>query len=342
MRIEPASGVTALEHKISFVKPSERGEAVVWFANLFGNRRDTVNLGDQRFTPQLLLRLLRLAYRNIRVEDDAHHEGSFTPDIRDDAERARSNIVTALFNAKGEEGWAAKIEMAADPLCKHFKDRILAVAEENLALEIDADILTEAQVVALEKYSEAPASTNASMFAVMNDRLSELNDLLLSDASPRETWAGISEEKLMRREIARELRHAANSIYTVDQEAVTADEKETDIRLRSASLKHEAVIELKLGDKRTAKDLRDTIENQLVKKYMAADNSRSGALLVTLKKDRKWKHPDKKDMIDFKELFTLLCDEARRVEESLNGRVSIGIHLLDLRPRLPLEANNSK
>lgn len=171
----------------------------------------------------------------------------------------------------------------------------------------------------------------------MKDRLSDLDDLLLRDTSPREAWAGISDEKVMRREIARELRHAANSIYTVDQEAATADEKETDIRLRSVASNHEAVIELKLGDGRTAKDLRDTIENQLVKKYMAAENSGAGALLITLAKDRKWNHPDENRRINVDELFTLLREEAERVQVALGGAVAIAVHFLDLRPRLPLE-----
>lgn len=53
----------------------------------------------------------------------------------------------------------------------------------------------------------------------------------------------------MRREIARELRHAAKGLYAVDQEAVTGEEKETDIRLRSRASDHEAVIEIKLAEK---------------------------------------------------------------------------------------------
>ncbi|WP_037312694.1 hypothetical protein [Ruegeria halocynthiae] len=137
--------------------------------------------------------------------------------------------------------------------------------------------------------------------------------------------------------IARELSHSANSIYTVDQEAVTADEKETDIRLRSVNSPHEAVIELKLGDRRTAKDLRDTIESQLVNKYMAAEHSRSGALMVTLSKDRKWDHPDKSCRINVDELFLLLREEAVRIENASVGALSITVHFLDLRPRLKTE-----
>lgn len=235
MRIDSQAGVEKLADQIEMVEPSERSDAVTWLARLFGDHQDGIGLSDKRFTPQLLLWLLRLAYRHLRIKDDAHHEGSYSPDTQDDAEQTRNSIATALFNAKGEEGFAAKLEMAADPLCAHLKNRILAVAEENWAQEIDANAFDEAQVVAIDRSREAPASTNEAMFAIMKDRLSDLDDLLLRDASPRESWAGISDEKVMRREIARELSHAANSIYTVDQEAVTADEKETDIRLRSVA-----------------------------------------------------------------------------------------------------------
>ena len=120
----------------------------------------------------------------------------------------------------------------------------------------------------------------------------------------------------------------------MDQEAVTADEKETDIRLRSTTSAHEAVIEIKFGDNRSsAKDLRDAIENQLVKKYMVAENRRSGALLVILTDKQEWQHPDGNGKIDVKELFSLLIKEAKRIEEALGGDVRIAVHFLDLRPR---------
>ena len=177
------------------------------------------------------------------------------------------------------------------------------------------------------------------MFAIMKDCLSDLDDLLLRDDSPREAWAGISSEKIMRREIARELSYSANGIYKVDQEAVTADEKETDIRLLSTSSDYEAVIELKLADRRTARDLRDTIERQLVKKYMAAENRRSGSLLITLARNRNWEHPESGTRIGIDELISLLQSEAGRIQESLGGAVSVDVHFLDLRKRLPLEKN---
>lgn len=337
MRLDPELGVAAFEDQIREVEPGKSSKAVTWFSVLFSDRHDAINLRDAAFTPNLLLRLLRLAYRHVRPYDDARHEGGYSPDTRDHAERARNEIVNTLFETKGEEGWAAKLEMADDPLCAHFKDRILTVAEENWAQEIDSVAFDETQAVALDKTGEAPATTNEAMFAIMNDRLADLDDLLLRDSSPREAWAGITDEKVMRREIARELSHAANGLYKVDQEAVTADEKETDIRLRSVVSDYEAVIELKLADGRSARDLRDTIYDQLVKKYMAAENSRSGCLLVTLAKDRKWDHPNGGKRIGLTDLMLLLSEEAKRVEEVMCGSVALVVHILDLRQRLPKE-----
>ena len=342
MRVDPELGASALEDRIRTVEPGELSEAVKWFSVLFGERHDAINLKTPAFTPQLLLRLLRLAYSHVRSVDDAEHEGSYSPDTRDHAERARNEIVNALFETKGEEGWAAKLEMANDPLCAHFKDHIIAVAEEHWAQEIDSVAFNETQAVKLDKTGEAPASTNQAMFALMSDRLAELDDLLLRDTSPRDAWAGITDEKVMRREIARELNHAANGLYKVDQEAVTADEKETDIRLRSVVSEHEAIIELKLANSRSARDLRDTIHDQLVTKYMAAENRRSGCLLVTLAKDRKWEHPDDGTLIGPEELKSILRQEAKRVEGEMGGMVALSVHLLDLRPRLTIEKTGKK
>ena len=142
------------------------------------------------FLPALLLRLVRLAYRHIRLADDAEHEGSYSPDTRDNAERGRGAILNALLATTGSEGWSAKLEMAADPLFAHFRDRAFAIALERAAEEADGAAWAETDVVALDRYSESPPSTRDAMFAVMRDRLDDIDDLLLEDVSPREAWAG--------------------------------------------------------------------------------------------------------------------------------------------------------
>jgi len=338
LRLDANAGVSVLESLIEAVEPAQYSEAVTQIGNLFGDHSERINVVDPQFTPTLLLQLLRIAYHHIRTKDDLDHEGCYRPDGRDAAERARNEILNALLGTSGEDGWAAKLELADDPLCAHFRDRIVVLAEEHWAEEIDATALTDTEVVKLDLLGEAPPTSNEAMFSIMVDRLDDLSDLLLRDTSPHEAWAGIQDERVMRRELARELSHAANSLYKVDQEAVTADEKETDIRLRSTASNHEAIIELKLADGRSGRDLRDTIKDQLVKKYMAAETSRSGCLLITVAKVRYWLHPDTNKRLYFQDLVEMLRHEASRVMEDLGGTLRVHVHGLDLCPRLPTEA----
>ncbi|BCO28481.1 hypothetical protein MIZ03_3387 [Rhodoferax lithotrophicus] len=339
MQLNPAAGVQFLEQNLQDIEPSKMGQGVEWIGLLFGERyhHTPVDLDAPEFTPSLLLTLVRLAYHHVCPSDDAHHEGAYSPDLRDHAERGRGILLNALLSAKGQEGWQAKLEMANDPLFKHFRDRALLIAREKAAAEAEAMAMSESQVVALNRHGESPPMTREDMFALLVDRLDDLDDLLLRDDSPRAAWAAITDEKVMRREITRELRNASNNAYTVDQEGVTADEKETDIRLRAVSSDQQAVIELKLGDKRPGRDLRDTIKNQLVTKYMAPESCRSGCLLVTVNHSHGWKHPDSGKSLDIAGLASMLQAEALKVTAEMGGMVQITARVLDLRPRLAIE-----
>jgi hypothetical protein len=340
MQLNPSAGVSALESGFRGIQPSQHGVGVEWFSVLFGHDRrgTTVDLRGAVFTPKLLLRLVRLAYQHVRPADDVNHESSYSPDDRDHAERGRNTVLSALLSTTGTEGWAAKLEMAQDPLFANFKDRAIAIARERAAEEVDGAPLSDTQFVALDQYGEAAPSTRDGMFTVMRDRLDDIDDLLLEDVSPREAWANIRDERVMRREIARELRNHANNVYTVDQEAATADEKETDIRMRATASPQQATIELKVGDKsRTGADLRATIKDQLLSKYMAAEDCRSGCLMVTIAADKTWTHPDTGKQLDFDGLIVMLNDEANRLSAELGGSVRLMAKGLDLTPRLKTE-----
>ena len=270
-------------------------------------------------------------------------EGSFSPNARDHAERGRSNIVNALLSTTGAEGWAIKLKLAEDPLFADFQDRAWAIARERAAEEVDATAFAEADIVALDRYGELPPLTRDEMFALMADRLDDIDDALLRDDSPRAAWALVNDEKIMRQQIARELRTNANGAYTVDQEAVTADEKETDIRLRSTGSMHEAIIELKMGEKdRSASDLKATIKDQLVVKYMAGENTRAGCLLITVKSARTWRHPETGAALNLTGLITMLNEEATRIEQEMGGSLRLIVRCLDLQPRLSTERAKSR
>ncbi|MGE8450548.1 MAG: hypothetical protein ACN6OP_08050 [Pseudomonadales bacterium] len=338
-QLNPEKGADILDQEFRGITPSVESEAVSWIGTLFGDRHNEslVTLQSPGFTPPVLLHLVRLAYRHVRPEEDRHHEGVFTPCLRDHGEQGRNALLSALLSTQGQAGWQAKLEMANDPLFNHFQHRAMHIAREKAAEEADGYALPLSAVVDIVRYREASPSTREEMFELLCDRLDDIDDLLLQDDSPREAWATISDEKLMRREIARVLRIASNNAYRVDQEAVTADEKETDIRLHATASGLQAVIELKLAGNRSGRDLRDTLEQQLVTKYMAPDSCRAGCLLVTVNATRRWEHPDTGVKIDVNGLEMLLQQEAARIEAKLQGQLRVTARVLDLRPRLPPE-----
>jgi hypothetical protein len=337
LRLNPAAGVAFLEAGLEQSAISTTGTGAELFASLFDSDHMSVDLSASGFTPQLLLRLARIAYQYVQIRDDVRHEGVHTVGKRERAERGRSAVTSALFAKTGVEAWAAKLEMANDPLFAHFKDRAIALAHESAAEEADSVALTEGEFSVLDKSGEAPPSTTQAIFALMRDRLDDIDDLLLQDESPREAWANITDEHVMRREIARELRNAAKQTYIVDQESVTADEKETDIRLRSTSSRQIGTIELKLGDGRSGSDLFNTINDQLLTKYMAADECRAGCLLVTIAKERNWDHPKTGKQINFDQLMIVLSEECERLSQELGGEVKLMAKGLNLCPRLKIE-----
>ncbi len=340
MKLDPAAGTAALERALDGLAPAKNGPATGLFAVLFGDRHSVqpILASGPGFTPPLLMRLLTLAYRHVRVADDDRHEGAYTPDTRDHAQHARNALLDAMLRTKGPDGWAAKLELAASPWFAHMRDRVLLTARELAAEEVDGQPATAAAVISLERYGETPPATRDDMFQLLSDRLDDLDDLLLQDISPRELWSGTQEERLLRRAIAQQLKAAANGAYTVDQEAVTADEKETDIRLRSTLPGQEGVIELKVGEKgRSAGDLRQALSEQLVRKYMAAEHCRAGCLLISIGTDRRWKHPDSGDVLDLAGLIRMLNQEAQRIMDELGGALRVSARGLDLRPRIVSE-----
>lgn len=339
LQLEPTTGVEKLERILAKIPVSKDSAALDWFGELFDTHHlnAPVNLSLPGFTPELLLRLVRLAYTHIRREDDPWHEGSWTPDRRDYAQSGRGVILSALLNTTGSSAWSARIALSQDPLFADFSARALAIALEKAAQEADSDVLSEGDIAGIYGGHDLPPASSESMFALLCDRLDDLDELLLSDVSPRESWAGIRDERVMRRVIARELRNSARKSYTVDQESATADEKETDIRLRSLA-GPQAVIELKIGEKpRSANDLRAALSDQLVNKYMASEECRAGCLMITIASDKNWKKPEDGKKMDFAQLIEWLNDEAMRLVEKLGYGMQLKVKGVDLRPRLATE-----
>jgi hypothetical protein len=332
-RLDPAVCVNEMEQLAGAILPSRQSQVVDWFSSLFGHGSD-LDLSKFETPPELLLRLVRLANRHVRVEDDLEHDGAYSPGPRDHAQRARSVLGSALLGINGPGAWDIKMQFADDSDVAHYRDRIRAIALERLAEDWDAVVLNEADVVRLEREHDYSPTSRVEMAALLDTRLADIEDLLLQDASPRELWATIAVERLLRRALAAELQKMARSAYLVNQEAVTGDEKESDIRLASTAAALEAVIELKIGENGYSfSDLREALHTQLVGKYMAPEHRRVGCLLISVATDRFWKDPETGCRIEFEEVIARLDTEAKALTANLGYGAFLTVRGLDLRPR---------
>ncbi len=331
-RMDPAVCVDEMERLTGATLPSQQSQVVGWFSSLFGHGSG-LDLSSFEAKPELLLRLVRLANRYVRPEDDLTHEGAYSPGPRDHAQHARSVLGSALLGIKGPGAWDIKMQFADDPEVAHYRDRIRAIALERLAEDWDAVVLSEADIVRLEREHDYSPTSRVEMAALLDTRLADVEDLLLQDASPRELWATIKSERLLRRALAAELQKMARSAYLVNQEAVTGDEKESDIRLASTAAPLEAVIELKVGENGYSfSDLREALHTQLVGKYMAPEHRRVGCLLISVATDRFWKDPDTGYRIEFEEVIARLDAEAKTLAANLGYGAFLTVRGLDLRP----------
>jgi hypothetical protein len=344
MRLNPPRGAQLLLRALKGLPVERRGVAVKAVGCLFSDRRaEGVASWSAALAPETLLRLNQEIFRHVVQESDEKHEGAYSPGARDNAEDGRRQVFDALIQAAGVQAYQAKLALSGDPLFAHAKDRIAALAHERLAEETDASVISMDELARLFQGSELAPMTSTDMAHLLSDRLDDLQDLMGIDASPKATWAKENDENTLRPAITRELDILSKGAYTVDQEGVTVDGKETDIRFRALS-RYQASIELKIGEKpRSGKELRDTIETQLVKKYMAARNARTGCLLVTVANpNKRWKHPDTGNSMDRHQLQEMLTEAAQLAQQRLGGDARVMARVLDLTPRLPKESGVKK
>ena len=333
----PQEAIATLERLVETLAPQARYQLSVNLFAAFSDRRSArfcPDLSDPRFTPPLLLRLVRLAYAEIRLADDIERAGTgtYSPTARDEAQHGRSAVLGALLSRAGPEAWAVKQAMRADPLFAHFKDRLDQLAREKAASEAEGPAHADADIAQVETHGEAPPADRNGMFRLMMDRLSDLqHDIAAHEFSERPILLGIALEKHMQVWFAKRLQDRENGAYRVDREALVINDKETDIRLLSVRSNAQAVIEMKLANNGyTIPDLEKALAEQLVGQYMQHDNCRAGCLLVTMNKTRHWDCPDTGARLDFEAVLARLRAQAAELEIRMNHEVRLAVVGIDL------------
>lgn len=338
MSLSPEEAINQLK-KLLIKEMHEKEDnsiAVEWLSEVFKNLWYPKNenydetLKKLQSIPNVLADLILLTYEYVRPEDDLDRAngGAYSPLARDHAEGIRHTLLNTLLVASDDNAYQYKINLLESPLLESSRNYIWDKIRQSQMSEACDQFLHDDRVIELINKGIVKPTTNEEMFHLMLDRLEDLEEYLLSDYSPKATWQQMNKEFELRRAIAYFLNTSSLNLYTINQEAVTADEKETDIRLVTNS--YVAVIELKLGNNWSGKVLRDTISGQLVKQYMQPENRKAGCLLIITNEKRNWEHPDTGELLDIDGLKVMLDQEVLRVIKENKDSIYLTVHILDL------------
>lgn len=297
--------------------------AISLFAATFGNHhlrvRPNFDALDVHRRVDLLAQLVIRAYQVVRPQDDLHHEGSYTPGTRDNAEDARNFLLRSLASITSTKAISALYNLSTRPEFTHIADRLKEMATELAGQISEPDPMSASNFLKLDKELSYFPYDDASLFAVMNHRIEDFEHHLLNDEQTTvDTLRKVGDEIELRRFISYWLARNSCGAYTITQEAVVIREKRTDIRLHATGFDKYATIEVKLDDKRnrwSSSQLKEALTDQLVGRYMNHERCRAGCLLICIREARCWRHPESREMMTFEETIDWLQSIANEIME---------------------------
>jgi hypothetical protein len=326
--------------------PADREARITSVLNhIWGNDIRSLNSVHKDYVkPDVLLRLLKLTHQHVRMTDDIRLNGRVTP--RHEAQETRGRLLELLCSIRGRPTYEALLELSRFHPEQYPKDRMLVLAERRAGADAEQDAWKPDEVLEFAEEAERTPRTQADLFRIA---LSRLDDLKLNweegDESEARLIARVENEVQLRLAVAHRLREAAAGRYTPSSEEELADKKRTDIRLHNPAVEARIPIEIKIAGQWTAAEMRERLENQLVKQYMR--EAKYGVFLVVNrggKKDQKqWTVDGKR--VAFDKLTEWLQQEARGLaatSPSIEGLEVVGIDLTRRSPATRLKAAASK
>ena len=336
-RFEPAQGAKQLiedfDRDNSFKDSATQKRAVEAFGVIFGEEAIEFQVPDPVQHASLLGNLVRLAFAFVRPTDDQIHDGAFSANARDNAERARGMLFGLLCNTPGPEARHALLDLAEKREFTSQRDYLRLVARKRAATDAEFSAFDSKAVVALTACHEAPPNDGNGLFKIMMDRLEDLvHDLAAGDFSDRRTVRGIDEETEVQRTLSWRLNEKARGVYRVMREEEVADAKKTDIRLVTVAGADERVVaEVKIADKWSLTELAKALREQLVGQYLRHKKCTCGCFLLTYHgRKNYWVHTDDGTRLAFSEVIDVLREKARSLEREHWDRIRIEVFGLDL------------
>lgn len=331
--VDSENAVSDLAAWFARPKPHQRRERAEQTLAFLFDRHDPVVPGLlSRLEVAGLEQLLLLAYRYVRPENDAVHEGSYTPDLRDHAENARSAVLGTLLDRPGEDAYRAVRRLAAGPVFKMRRERFEELARGKAERDSELPEWSPAEVVALEQLHTAPVKTGEDLLRVVMTVLRDIQfQMDKGDVTSRPLIQRAQDEDEARNWLVEQMNARARERFLAYREAQVANKDRPDIIIASNAAHCEVGMEVKHGGKKwTKRQLEEALRVQLATDYLKPATRRHGVFVITNHGPRRWRDLETKQLLDFVKLTAWLSGIAVSIGENSSGLVQVRCFGLDV------------
>lgn len=277
-------------------------------------------------------------HRHIQVKEDIDraNKGTYSPELRDDAQDARSRLFNLITEIPGKASYIAVKQLIADHPDADYRPWMAKRAYQRAVADGDFEPWTASQVFDFAQSQTNTPTTHRQLFDLAVQHLTDLKNWLeRGNDSAWETWQRAGGETEMRTLIAGWLNQRCQSQYVTAQEPELANSQRMDIWLHSTYVKSPVPIELKLLDKDwSVNDLCERLRNQLAGDYLREETAGCGVLLLVahnIGQKKYWIVNGK--IVVLTELADALKNYWQGISEQYPGVLAIDVIVIDLAER---------
>jgi hypothetical protein len=289
-KFTPTPALTAFLAKLDALAPDAQ-TALVQHAlpQLFGDRISGREAAFSEFPFGVLERLVDIAFRTIRIEDDTQHEDGkvYSPDARDAAQNARNALFNRLYQTPGRATFEYLHRLARQAGFPVASQRLQELAFARAANDAEHSPWLPREAYEMEIAFDSAPNTPLDLQRVALRRVSDMEYALHHDdfAQGRE-FKKMRPESAVQIWVADRLRLKQGRAYSVEREPELVEGKTPDIRLQARNTDASLPIEIKVAESWSLPQLEAALKKQLGGRYLRAQDAHHGVLLLVHQKAR--------------------------------------------------------
>jgi hypothetical protein len=256
---------------------------------LFGDRMSGRESAVSEFPFEVLTRLVDIALRTIRIEEDTPRDDGqvFSPNDRDAAQNARNALFNRLYETPGRATFEYLHRLARQQGFPVPPDRLENLAFTRAANDAEHSSWQPGEAYAMETAFDSAPNTPLDLQQVALRRVFDMNYALHhDDFAQGRVFKALRPESSVQEWVADRLRLKEGRAYSVEREPQVVEGKMPDIRLQARATSASLPIEIKVAESWTLQELEDALTVQLGGRYLRAQDAHHGVLLVVHQKAR--------------------------------------------------------